>query len=67
MLMVSLTSADTFTESVTFTPISETPGASAFPEIVPLPESIDSPEGKLPDTVDQRNGATPPLTERGAE
>jgi hypothetical protein len=32
-----------------------------------LLESIDSPEGKLLDAIDQRNGATPPLTERGAE
>jgi hypothetical protein len=67
MFIARVAFADEFKESVTNTLTVESPAPAAVPAIVPVCEFIASPAGKFPDVVDQCNGGTPPVTERGAE
>jgi hypothetical protein len=67
MLIARVASPDEFRESVTDMPTVVSPEFAGVPEIVPVWEFIANPAGRVPVTMAQLYGATPPLTESGAE
>ena len=61
MLRLELALTCGLSESLTVTVKVEVPVALGVPEIVPLPELMESPSGKLPLVMLHAYGCTPPL------